>query len=403
MHRVAIFQPGLQHSYQLAWALRDLKMLSYFVSGVPTRRAADSKPKWMPAGAWRRLRVSEIERQLLCPHPEWWGLMKLATSFGGQATRFENMHRCLYAFDAWTARRFDFRGLQAVIAYENAALNTFRIARKHGALCILDAASIHFATGNILLESPSPEFQKCVDNRKAQEIEAADFILCCSRLARDTYINAGVRPEKVLSVPLGAWYPSAVATHPPAVSRPIRFIFAGVMQRRKSIDFVLAAFERLQIERPGAATLDIVGGSDSGEWAAIARRLPNVSVRGAMSQVDLFRAFENCDCLLLPSRFDSFGMVVVEAMAAGIPAVVSEMTGAKEIIEDFPGSGWIVNADQQSIYTKIEKLVDEPTELVHAKIVARQAAGAYSWSAYRERIASLFNDKIFDAQAHCKK
>jgi glycosyltransferase involved in cell wall biosynthesis len=98
------------------------------------------------------------------------------------------------------------------------------------------------------------------------------------------------------------------------------------------------------------------------------------------------------DCLLLPSRFDSFGMVVAEAMSCGTPAIVSTQTGAKAIIEALPGSGWIVEPELESLHATLRRLLRDPAQLRIARTEAIKATDRFSWEAYRRRAADLFEE-----------
>ena len=100
------------------------------------------------------------------------------------------------------------------------------------------------------------------------------------------------------------------------------------------------------------------------------------------------------DCLLLPSRFDSFGMVVAEAMACGTPAIVSTQTGAKAIIEEVPGSGWIVEPDGDALFAQLRRLLADPAQLETARLHAKRAAESYTWQAYRGRARKLLSEAL---------
>lgn len=102
--------------------------------------------------------------------------------------------------------------------------------------------------------------------------------------------------------------------------------------------------------------------------------------------------------MLLPSRFDSFGMVVAEAMACGTPAIVSENVGAKAIIEQFPGSGWIVECTEDSLYRCVKERIENREALFAARTVAKEASHSFSWQAYREqRVGQLLQEWLLNA------
>lgn len=386
--KILIIQPGLQHSHQLAWALHQEGLLKEFWSGVPVRTFGSEKPLWISRKVWQRMREVEIPTENMRSHPQWWLLMRAAMNIGDRALRFRNMHRALYTIDYLVASRIPEKKPTMVIAYENAALHTFQAAKSVGAKCVLDAASFHFQRGNELLASTDPTFQPKIDERKQREIELADSIICCSELARDSYVRAGVRPDKVLAMPLGATLPlnSKNIVHQKNENSPLKLIYAGAMHTRKSIDLIFDVMEHLNVERPGEVELHIYGGSDSIEWVARAQAICNVKFHGPVAQFLLFEELAGADALLLPSRFDSFGMVVAESMAVGTPVIVSNQTGAKSIIEDHPGAGWIIAADVPSIKSAILNLIDFPNKIIDAREVAKIASQQYTWEKYRERV-----------------
>ena len=107
-----------------------------------------------------------------------------------------------------------------------------------------------------------------------------------------------------------------------------------------------------------------------------------------MPQTQLFQEVAQYDCFVLPSRFDSFGMVVPEAMAVGVPALVTDRVGAKCIIEQHPDAGWIVPCDAAALKAQMRWLVEHRGELASASGAARLAAQDYTWPKYRKRVVS---------------
>jgi glycosyltransferase involved in cell wall biosynthesis len=87
-------------------------------------------------------------------------------------------------------------------------------------------------------------------------------------------------------------------------------------------------------------------------------------------------------------------MVVAEAMACGTPALVSTQTGAKAIIEETPGSGWIVEPDGDALLAQLRQLILEPAQLENAREQAQRAAELYTWQAYRRRATKLLSEAL---------
>jgi glycosyltransferase involved in cell wall biosynthesis len=269
-------------------------------------------------------------------------------------------------------------------------MRTFEAARKIGAFCILDAPSIeHKAASNLLQLQPTPHELE-INRRKDREVALADLILTCSKLAAQTYLDAGVASDKVRSVLLGATAPQSLAGRFTG-NQTTRFVFAGRFTYRKSADLLLSVFRRLNQEGEDA-TLEILGNAgDEGYLGEIANSR-NIKYHGHVNQEFLFSAIAAADCLLLPSRFDAFGMVVAEALTVGTPVIISDATGACEILQNHPNCGWITEASEESLYECIRARLKNRAELARAREHAKVAGLSLDWSVYRSRIAKIMRD-----------
>lgn len=394
---VLVAHPALQHAHQLALALHEEKLLQAFWSGVPVASPGEPLPLWMPERFRRKIKRVDIPASLrvhplrfqLCLRA---GQAAMPPAWGSGPGDVDLPHRIFHWFDAWTARRIQRARPKLVIAYENSAYHTFAAAKAVGARCVLDAASLHHQTSSDLVTQTRSAFQTEVNRRKDAEAEMADVILTCSPLAADSYLSHGVSASKVHPLLLGAELPERLPHRRPR-SGPPRFIFAGVLSHRKSVDLILSAFRRLADEGL-AYELEFVGNVSDSMLLEQLRATPGTSYRSGVAQRDLYPLMAAADCLVLPSRFDSFGMVVVEAMACGTPAIVSTQTGAKAIIEEMPGSGWIVEPEGDALHAQLRQLIVNPVQLENARSHARRAAESYTWQAYRRRATKLLAEAL---------
>ena len=164
----------------------------------------------------------------------------------------------------------------------------------------------------------------------------------------------------------------------------LRFVFG---------DIILAAFKRLHAELL-PYQLSFVGGEGEPGWIEKIAKIPAATYYPSVAQADLFKKLAQADCLLLPSRFDSFGMVVPEAMACGTPAIVSAQVGAKAMIEQFPGSGWIIEPDEDALYRCVKAHIQNRASLFSARTSALEAAQHFTWQAYRDRVGVFIENWI---------
>ena len=388
--KVFVAHPGLQHAHQLAWGLHERSLLQEFWSGVPVFSDGEKLPSWLPTSYAQRVKKVGIPPELRRHPIVFQGLLRANSVLPPGFSREDYAHRVFHLFDWWIAKHIPRLKPKVVVAYENSAFHTFRAAKAIGARCILDAPSLHHLAGaKLMVVRPTPYLAE-INRRKDEEVALADMVLTCSPLAAEGYLDAGVAPEKVCPMLLGATLPDGVGGWRPH-AQPLHFIFAGVLSHRKAIDVILSAFRRLYTEAL-PYRLSFVGGLGEPGWVQKIEETPGASYSPGVAQAALYQMLAQADCLLLPSRFDSFGMVVAEAMACGTPAIVSTQTGAKAMIEQFLDAGWVVACDEDSLYKCVKEHIQNREKLFAARGYALAASQHFTWQAYRRRVGQLIQD-----------
>jgi glycosyltransferase involved in cell wall biosynthesis len=218
-------------------------------------------------------------------------------------------------------------------------------------------------------------------------------VLTVSGLARASYLDAGVAEDKVHALPLGA--DTALFRPRPrgAETQPVRFLFCGASIRRKAFDVLAEAFASVASE---AADVELRVIGPRGDQALLLDRLPRgrVTTPGPLPQAALAEELASADCLVLPSRSDSYGMVVAEALASGRPVIVSDQVGAKDLVAS-GANGWIVPAgDVAALRERMLWCARHPAELRAMFDASRRSAERASWDAYGERLAGLIRELV---------
>ncbi len=120
--------------------------------------------------------------------------------------------------------------------------------------------------------------------------------------------------------------------------------FVGRLMPEKNLRLlpqVAAALRQAGIER---FRFQITGAGGEREW--LERRLPNAVFTGVLAGEPLARAYADADIFLFPSRTDTFGNVVQEALAAGVPAIVMNQGGPRFIVQHGV-SGLVASSDEE--------------------------------------------------------
>jgi glycosyltransferase involved in cell wall biosynthesis len=299
-------------------------------------------------------------------------------------------------FDRWVAGLILRSRFDAVVAYENSAVHTFLAAKKTGAKCILDAASLHHADQDRYYKSGLPSRYKArVDRLKDTEIALADCIFVTSDFAMKSYAENVKDTKNIKVIPLGV----DVDHFSPGIAKdysnksPLNFIFVGSATAKKGFEDILECMETLLADGL-SCKLTVVGVVDQSLLARREQLRDNVDQFGMVGHRELPSILRGADCLLLPSRFDSFGMVVPEAMACGIPVIVSDMVGAKQLVEE-GHNGFIVPVERtDALADKMRWCIVNRNSLKVMSAAARATAERVSWESYRERFTTAVREAL---------
>jgi glycosyltransferase involved in cell wall biosynthesis len=150
--------------------------------------------------------------------------------------------------------------------------------------------------------------------------------------------------------------------------RPV-FLYVG----RVSVEKNIGAF--LDLDLPGSK---LVVGSGA-QLAALRRQYPDVHFTGPRHGEALARAYAGADVLVFPSRTDSFGLVILEALACGTPVAAYDVTGPKDVLAGAAGRIGALNADLR--VAALDALGADRT-------ACRAHAKRYSWRACAEMFLS---------------
>jgi glycosyltransferase involved in cell wall biosynthesis len=211
----------------------------------------------------------------------------------------------------------------------------------------------------------------------------------------------GLNPDCVRV--LGAGIPPALSREPgqedvTAVQRrlalPERYVLSlATLEPRKGLDVLLAALARLGSAAPSLLVVGQPGwGGIDVSSAAIAAGLSSGTVRalGWLPDAELAVVLRAATALVAPSRAEGFGLPVAEAMALGVPAIISSAPALVEVA----GGAALVTAigDDRALAEAIETLTND--EALRARLVAagRVQAARYDWRAVAGRAWALYRE-----------
>ncbi|MHB0867884.1 MAG: glycosyltransferase, partial [Chloroflexota bacterium] len=187
-------------------------------------------------------------------------------------------------------------------------------------------------------------------------------------------------------------------------------LFVGRIQRLKGIDLLLRSFARLTGEWPETSKprLMVVGGrnpADPGDpealemdrLRALARRLEvldRVTFQGAVPHSELPLYYSAADLVAVPSLYESFGLVALEAMACGAPVVASRVGGLQSTVRD-GRSGVLVRRRHPDAFAEAMAAILRDEELRSSfSEAAVEDAQDFSWAAAADRTLRLYQELV---------
>ena len=160
--------------------------------------------------------------------------------------------------------------------------------------------------------------------------------------------------------------------------------YVGRIARDKSIEFVIDVYEHLRAVRDDVNLLIAGDGPDLGALRMRLARHERVVFTGRIERERLPEIYSAADLLLFPSTTDTFGMAVLEAQACGVPAIVSDEGGPREIIDDGVTGHVLTSYDPNQWVRQIQAFAHMAVRDPKACAAMRTAARAnviarYSW------------------------
>lgn len=162
---------------------------------------------------------------------------------------------------------------------------------------------------------------------------------------------------------------------------------------RKGLDVLLEAFCRLAPQRPNLRLL--VAGP--GDVDAVSRELPGpvrdrVVLLGRVSEEDKARFYASVDLYVAPNTGgESFGIVLLEAMAAGTPVVASDLDAFRRVLDDGRAGELFAVRDPAALADTLRRLLDHPAERETLAHNGATRVAAYDWSAVARSVLGVYS------------
>jgi len=211
-----------------------------------------------------------------------------------------------------------------------------------------------------------------------------DTVFVNSEEYRESWIKRGFEPEKLRIFPRGL---DTKLFHPTrrdpaffekfgAKNGQVRLLYVGRVSREKDLDLLAQAYRRLRAEGLSIQLCVVGHGPYSKEFS---ESLPEALFIGYLTGKELATAYASADIFVFPSTTDTFGNVIIEAQASGVPVIVSDSGGPKELVENDCNGLITKSHDVEDLTRAIRELATNPERRKRMGDLARESVIDRTW------------------------
>ena len=279
------------------------------------------------------------------------------------------------------------------------SLAALKKSKMLGALAIVDHASNHLSfdyEANISealhwgIRPIEVKYAQWAIDQENEEFREADYIFLLSNLAKKTLVSSGVNPNKIFINPCGVdmqkFYPGIKKDN------VFRVVQVGSISLRKGTLYLIKAFNELNLPN---SELHFVGEFENREdFKTLLRKKINnkIHFHSSIPQFKLVDFYHQCSMAVLASVSDGFGMVVPQAMACGLPVIVSDSVGAMDAISSGENGLIFRSSSLEELKEKILFLYensDDRERIGQNAIKSISTVGG--WTNYGDRLAQFLS------------
>jgi glycosyltransferase involved in cell wall biosynthesis len=287
------------------------------------------------------------------------------------------------------------KGADAVYAYEDCALQTFREAKKLGLKCIYDLPIAYWELSKKLLAEEAerlPQWKITLAggirdspeklSRKTEEFSLADIIVTPGSFVAQS-LPKDCHYKKVICSAFGT--PRPGNNVPPKVytnKGPLRVLFVGSMGQRKGLGDL---FEAINLLKTDTIQLVVMGSLLAGE-DFYRKQCPSFVYEAGRSHEQVLELMRSCDVLCLPSIVEGRALVMQEAMSQGLPIIITENTGGADLIIEGETGFLVPIRSPEAIAAQLSLLLTDRSLVKIMGEKARLHALKYTWENYSGEI-----------------
>lgn len=320
----------------------------------------------------------------------------IARAIGGTWSKLPGMIRNCYnpqyivheIFDRWVAGLITKSDI--TVAFSSVGLHTLRKAKDMGAITIIERGSSHILYQTDILKEeydhlgviPRLVPHSKIVEKELQEYEEANYISIPSLFVKETFLKKGISEEKLIHVPYGVCLDEFKQIQ--KTDNVFRIVYAGTMSIQKGTHYLLQAVSELKL--PNMELL-LIGEAFDEIIPFFKKYEGSFRWLDTVHQEELYKHYSQGSVFVLMSIQDGFGLVLLQAMACGLPVIYTTNTGGEDIVREGIDGFMIPIRDVDSLKEKLIYLY-EHTDICQAmgQSAKERVSKEFTWDHYGNKM-----------------
>lgn len=418
--KVLLAHPGKQHSFETATALKKSGLLYKYITsiydkdGSITSKAKRLLPFKMQKKAMGRHCIA-LDNNDVVQFDELKFLMVLMLSkfpHTEALCRFLN-DRFSDSFGRKVAELAIRENVDAVICYDSNCKVLFDILSKKAPhirriMDVSTANRIYMVhefdkyineTGEAhIKQEQSFLWKKSNCKRYISEIQNTEYFIVASQFVKKSLLYSGVKEKQISVIPYGVDPKKFSYRKKTKYKEKLQLLYVGQITCKKGLEYLLKAVSTFPTEK-----VSITLAGDFNKTNPIYRKYKdkdNIQFLGFVTRDVLANVYREADVFVFPTLGEGFGMVILEAMSCGLPAIVSDHAGGNDVILDGFNGFEFEAGNEKMLSSQIEWFILHPERIPEMSENAYETALNYTWDRYHTNVSRVIekmcNEQLAD-------
>lgn len=293
------------------------------------------------------------------------------------------------AFETWAIHNL--KGIDCIHVLQDYENKVIRVAKERNIKIVYEQITAYY------MERYFGENSVKEDIMQKENLQMANYILAASNFVKQSIKGIAGNENvvnKITVIPYGASTKQfSYRKRIYSIGQELNLLIVASVSKRKGINYLIDAMTELQNQ---PVKLSVIGVPSIGEEDLILQmqKLKNVEYIGRVPHEQIPKYFENSDVFILPSLAEGSSLSVYEALASGMPCIVTKNTGS--VVTDGVDGIVIAVKSVESIVNAIQRFIEYPELVQKMSVNTKTTIAKYTWDVYEKKIGSFYKNGFME-------